>query len=567
MRHSTSPRGKSRIFIRILVVVFLLWIVLAMMRMKPATPDPRASHPVGANDVVHRRDESGAVTPSPLRKTIVGIELPRPTADGGGGGHAEADTMAPVTTKAAVITSEPSFVRPAHIEEVQNKSSPKTNLDPARRSQVVSALRHSWVGYKSNAFGKDEFLPLSKTSKQWGEGQGIGATMIDALDTLLLAEMTDEADAIIEWVDKKLSFDQDIKVSAFETTIRILGGLISAYQKTGKAPLIRQAADLGKRLAKAFETPSGVPDNYVNLRTGAHEGAGWNGGAAILSELGSLQMEFRALSDITGDKKYDTIAQRAILAIKDHCGNGFCPRNFHGNSPAGSPVGLGSFGDSFYEYLLKYWVLTGKTNTMYGDMWKKAATHIEETSSTIAGHYVPNSGETGGTMEHLACFAGGLFALSYHHTKNEAHLKIAEGIAETCHFMYESMETKLAPDVARVLPNGQLEVHDGKYILRPETVETYFYLWKVTHNPKYRDWGAAVLDACNKHLKVDAGFAGSTDVRRIPTPHNDMMETFWFAETLKYLYLLFSEDELFNLDEWVFNTEAHAFRVGTPSAS
>ncbi len=163
-------------------------------------------------------------------------------------------------------------------------------------------------------------------------------------------------------------------------------------------------------------------------------------------------------------------------------------------------------------------------------------------------------------MEHLACFSGGLFALSYHHTKNAEHLKVAEQIAETCHFMYESMETKLAPDVARVLPNNQLEVHDAKYILRPETVETYFYLWKVTKDPKYRDWGAAVLEACNTHLKVDAGFAGSTDVRRIPTPHNDMMETFWFAETLKYLYLLFSEDELFDLDEWVFNTEAHAFR-------
>jgi mannosyl-oligosaccharide alpha-1,2-mannosidase len=390
--------------------------------------------------------------------------------------------------------------------------------------------------------------------------------MIDALDTLLLAEIDDEADAVVQWIDQKLSYDQDIKVSVFETTIRVLGGLISAYQKTGKAPLIRQAVDLGKRLAKAFETPSGVPDNYVNLRTGAHEGAAWNGGAAILSELGSLQMEFRALSDISGDKFFDNVAQRAIAAIKDHCGGGFCPRNFRGSLPAGSPVGLGSFGDSFYEYLLKYWIQTGKTNTMYESMWKKAADHIAATSSVYNGHFVPNGAETGSVMEHLACFSGGLFALSYHHTKNDAHLRMAKDIAETCHFMYQSMETKLAPDVARIGSNG-VEVHDAKYILRPETVETYFYLWKVTHDTKYRDWGAEILAACNKHLRVDAGYVGSTDVRRVPTPHNDMMETFWFAETLKYLYLLFSEDELFDLNEWVFNTEAHAFRVTSPVAA
>ena len=554
MRNVGSSRGKSRLFIRFLVVVFLLWIVLAVMRMNPKTVsgskvESSTAIPAGGNRDIKEQQEG---TRRNDRK-IVGVELTKGDPDA---------TPAPSTTGVVPITSEPSFSRPTHLEQQQNNSSPKTNLDLARRMQVVSALRHSWAGYKTAAFGKDEFMPLSKGTKQWGDGRGIGATMIDALDTLLLAEINDEADAVIDWVDKSLHYDQDIKVSVFETTIRVLGGLISAYQRTGKASLIRQAVDLGKRLAKAFDTPSGVPDNYVNLQTGHHEGAGWNGGAAILSELGSLQMEFRALSDITGDKKYDSIAQRAIEAIKNHCGSGFCPRNFHGNIPVGgSPAGLGSFGDSFYEYLLKYWILTGKSNAMYDELWTKAAAHVMSTSSTIGGHYVPNSAETGNTMEHLACFSGGLFALSYHHTKNEEHLKAAEAIAETCHFMYESMATKLAPDVARILPNGDLEVHDAKYILRPETVETYFYLWKVTHNPKYRDWGAAVLEACNKHLRVDNGYVGSTDVRRIPTPHNDMMETFWFAETLKYLYLLFSEDELFDLNEWVFNTEAHAFRV------
>jgi mannosyl-oligosaccharide alpha-1,2-mannosidase len=429
-----------------------------------------------------------------------------------------------------------------------------------QRAKVVEALQHTWGNYFRYAFGKDEFLPISGRTQNWANGNGIGATVVDALDTLLLAGLHKEAEDAIEWVDKQLSFDQDIKVSVFETTIRVLGGLLSSFQITGREPLKRQATDLGSRLLRAFDTPSGVPDNYVNLRTGRHEGAAWNGGLAILSELGSLQMEFRTLSAVTGDPRFDRAAQKAIDAIRSSC-NSLCPRNFMGSLPRGAPAGLGSFGDSFYEYLLKYWILSGKSSNKYKTMWDLAAKHIVQTTSSPGGRLIPNGQETGNVMEHLACFSGGLFALSYIQSGDEEHLRVARGVAETCHAMYTASKSGLSADVVRIDGNGHIFPSDPKFILRPETVETYFYLYRATKDPKYRLWGEEFLDACNKHLRVERGFVGASDVNRVPVPHNDMLETFWLAETLKYLLLLFSDDDALRLDEWVFNTEAHPFRL------
>jgi hypothetical protein len=435
-----------------------------------------------------------------------------------------------------------------------------TNLD-SRREDVVKMLRSSWQGYRRHAWGYDEFAPISKHMTNWGHGKGIGATIVDALDTLLIAGLDEEAAEAIEWCENTLTFDQNIKLSGFETTIRVLGGLLSAYQITGRQKLLDQAHDLGRRLLVAFDTPSGVPDNYVNLQNGGHEGAAWNGGAAILSELGSLQMEHFTLSAEVGEPKFFAKARRAVEAIKPSCGGGYCPRQFHGASGTGGSAGLGSFGDSFYEYLLKQWVLSGKSDAMFKEMWDKAAKHTIETSLERGKLLVPNGHETGGTMEHLACFSGGLFALSYMHTDNKDHLHFAERIAETCHAMYQT-PTGLAPDVAVIDGSDSVRATDPKYILRPETVETYFYLWKATKKEQYRDWGYEVVQAIEKHLKVPgAGYAGALDVYHTPVRLNDNMETFWFAETLKYLYMLFSEDELIDLHQWVFNTEAHPFRV------
>ena len=510
-----------------------------VVEQEPGTSAPRAT------SAPPPRETAAPVTAAPQEQR----------KDQVGEGSAPAGTKLPV-----VLPFNPSSAYPQPMRSFRPRPGQQSNLDP-RRVDVVAALKHSWEGYRKNAWGKDEYFPLSNGNKNWGgAAHGIGATMIDALDTLIIAGLDDEAADVIAWCDKELTYNQNAKVSMFETTIRILGGLLSAYHLTNNKRLAEQALDLANRMKPAFDTRTGVPDNYVNLQSGAHEGAAWIGRAAILSEFGSLQMELKTLSAIHNDPSHDERSTKAIRQIKPHCPH-FCPKAFQDGNPAGmGNAGLGSFGDSFYEYMLKTWILTGKTEPMFREMWDKAAQHVIGTSSRDGPFYIPNGMETGNTMEHLACFSGGLFALSYIHTNNSEHLQVAENIAKTCHFMYTSSITGLSADVGR-FNNGKFFSSESKYILRPETVETYFYLWKVTKDPKYRDWGHDVLKACNKHLKVPNGYVGSLDVNSVPTPQNDNMETFWLAETLKYLYLLFSEDELVDLTEVVFNTEAHPLRV------
>ncbi|KAJ2048968.1 mannosyl-oligosaccharide alpha-1,2-mannosidase [Coemansia sp. S2] len=104
---------------------------------------------------------------------------------------------------------------------------------------------------------------------------------------------------------------------------------------------------------------------------------------------------------------------------------------------------------------------------------------------------------------------------------------------------------------------------DSRYILRPETLETLFILYRVTGDPKYQEWGWNIFLAIEKHAKVEAGYAGVQDVysESSTSNHIDAMESFFLAETLKYLYLLFSPTDVISLDEYVFNTEAHPFRI------
>ena len=99
-----------------------------------------------------------------------------------------------------------------------------------------------------------------------------------------------------------------------------------------------------------------------------------------------------------------------------------------------------------------------------------------------------------------------------------------------------------------------------KYSLRPETVESFFFLWRLTRDESWRERGWQIFGALQQQCRTASGYAALTDVRRRRS-HEDSMPSFWMAETLKYLYLLFGEDDVLPLDQWVFNTEAHPFRV------
>ncbi|KAL5416286.1 hypothetical protein PMIN04_008223 [Paraphaeosphaeria minitans] len=110
------------------------------------------------------------------------------------------------------------------------------------------------------------------------------------------------------------------------------------------------------------------------------------------------------------------------------------------------------------------------------------------------------------------------------------------------------------------LPFGVTRIKAREYILRPEAIESVWYMYRITGDPSWQAVGWHMFEAIDKHTKTAYGNSAIDDVTRTSPNLNDSMESFWLAETLKYFYLLFSEPGVVSLDEWVLNTEAHPFR-------
>src|SRR5260370_9820763 len=159
--------------------------------------------------------------------------------------------------------------------------------------QVRSEFGHAWNRYKKYAWGHDDLKPLSKTYRDW-YAQPLLMTPVDALDTMIIMGMKDEAATTKQYIIDHLSFDKDISVQNFEITIRLLGGLLSNYQLTGDKRLLQLAEDLGTRLLPVFNSPTGMPYRFVTLKTGQTSGP-------IISpaDTGTLLIEFGTLSKLT----------------------------------------------------------------------------------------------------------------------------------------------------------------------------------------------------------------------------------------------------------------------------
>src|SRR6266581_6839052 len=181
------------------------------------------------------------------------------------------------------------------------------------RQKLATSVRaeflHAWQGYKKYAWGHDDLKPLSKTYHDW-YAEPLLMTPVDALDTMILMGLSDEAKTTREYIATHLSFDKDIDVQNFEITIRLLGGLLSSYELTGDKRLLNLAEDLGNRLLPVFESPTGVPYRYVNLRTGQTRGAVTNP-----AEAGTLLIEFGTLSKLTHKQIFYDKAKRALVEI------------------------------------------------------------------------------------------------------------------------------------------------------------------------------------------------------------------------------------------------------------
>jgi hypothetical protein len=331
-----------------------------------------------------------------------------------------------------------------------------------RRNEVKDAFLHCWRNYERIAWGHDELLPISGSFKDWVAG-GIGMTIVDALDTLWIMDLKPEFKRAADWVHNSLSFNKNQFISAFETTIRSLGGLLSAYDLSGDRRLLDKATDLGNRLMPIFQTTTGLTYSQINLATGGRMNTGWTGGYALIAEFGTLQLEFRRLSQLTGDKKYDDAVTRIMNWLHERSpSDGLYPAFIHPETGAFGPdhITFGAWADSFYEYLLKQWVLTGKKETKYREMYDKAMNGVHKKlihKSTPSGLTYISEWKNGSPfhkMDHLACFVGGLLALGAEGPNKERDMETAKGIGETCYQLYHRSPTGLSPEFVNFNPGS-----------------------------------------------------------------------------------------------------------------
>ncbi|CAO1635355.1 unnamed protein product [Parajaminaea phylloscopi] len=478
-----------------------------------------------------------------------------------------------------------------------------------RQQLVKNAFLHSWEGYKRIAWGHDELTPISERAND--PFNGWGATIVDALDTLLVMDLPDEYDLAREHVrdidfwflggERSAYGRNDGRVPVFETAIRYLGGFLSAYDLSGDEMMRDRAEELAQLIMPAFFTRSGVPLGRVRFGSVPVPDVG---GSVLLAEAGSLLLEFTRLWQVTGNRTYFDRVQRTTdwldrnMTESAKLGS-LLPTHIVPDSGAGfGSYSFGAMADSYFEYLIKGHQLLGGRLSQYGRMYSDAIDSarkylIKEVKSVpnlpllVFGSATKHGWEA--KMEHLACFTGGMLGLGARLMpgRRKQDFDMAQRMTETCWWSYNSSATGIGPEETYFFKSddpNRFEIavdadgtqHRGQgrgwpivgvsrqmldYRGRPETIESVFYMWRLTGDSVWQERGWQMFASWATHAMTKVGFANVHDVQSLPATLSDNMESFVFAETFKYYYLLFSPPNLISLNDYVFTTEAHPLLV------
>ncbi|KAI8356620.1 glycoside hydrolase [Choanephora cucurbitarum] len=457
-----------------------------------------------------------------------------------------------------------------------------------KQAYIKDAFLFSWQGYRNYSWGFDENRPASNSPRNTRNGWG--ATIVDALDTLYIMGLDQELKeaqdyvASIDW--SKVSKDEPVQL--FETVIRYVGGLLSSYDLTTESLFLEKAVELVDRLLPAFDTPTGIPYQYVNFTSGKPI----ESVTACLAEVGTIQLEFTRLSELTGNWTYHYLGQHVYDTFSESYKEtaGLFPHlvNVSTGKPIGNHITWGGMGDSFYEYLIKQLVVSRGQDDIKKDMVTQIITGLQERllvnssfDSKASFLAVLDNNQTNLQMDELACFAPGTLLLAAYSLPKE--FKALEGVASRlmhgCYSAWDLTATGLAPEIfswdpSRIKSNlHQLNKAEKKrpavypvhpsYILRPETVESLYYFYVLTKDEVYQDMAWDIFNSIYTYCRSHSGYSGVRRVDMTKQTWDDREESFFFAETLKYLYLIFDDPEnpRFPFDKWVFNTEAHPLRI------
>ncbi|KAJ2450905.1 hypothetical protein EV183_003964 [Coemansia sp. RSA 2336] len=466
-----------------------------------------------------------------------------------------------------------------------------------RAEDVRKGFQHAWRAYKKYAFGADEINPL--TLEPVTTRNGWGATLVDALDTIYIMGLHDE---FAEAADKvsQINFDKNDgePSKVFETNIRYIGGLISAYELSGNRMFLKQATALADIMLEAFDTKTGIPWQMWDVQTGT--GSSETGPPTLnnLAEVGSYQLEFFRLSQLTHDPTYHNAAQRVYDVILDRNeprkGTAYSVPGLYpvfldintGKFINGKP-NLGGGSDSFYEYLIKTWALSGFRLQRNLDMWLESLHSIKKyifTRGSDRRLYMAVGDDDGldSISDTFTCFFPGTLALASRLLNDNETLNTAHELLMSSYNTFSRMPTHIGPENFGFLPAGDddsdlLESQRSEikkygfyldhpyYLMRPEVIESIFYFYRITGDERYADWIWEIWQSIKANCAVDGGFAGLRDVRLGRRGGLvGKQESFVFSETFKYIYLAFTSPDVISLDDYVFSTEGHPFKRSIP---
>lgn len=426
------------------------------------------------------------------------------------------------------------------------------------RDEVKEMFYHAYDSYLKFAYPYDELRPISCDGVDTYGSYSL--TLIDALDTLAIMGNYTEFQRVVDILTTKENFDSNINVSVFETNIRIIGGLLSAHLLSHKAgiklepgwpcngPLLRLAEDVAKRLIIAFDTPTGMPYGTVNLQNGVPKAETT---VTCTAGIGTFIVEFGTLSRLTGDPIYEEVAMNALYSLFNH-------RSYIGlfgnhidiatGRWTAHDSGIGSGVDSYFEYLVKGSILLQKPELL--EMFHIARKGIEKylkrddwylwVSMTKGQVTIP-------VFQSLEAYWPGVLSL----------LGETSNAMKTLHNYHQVWsQYGFTPEIYNI-PQMEAGTNRETYPLRPELIESIMYLYRATGDPFLIQAGVDILKSIQHSAKTPCGYATIKDVR--DHRKEDRMESFFLAETTKYLYLLF------DTDNFIHNSGQHGTTIETPN--